>query len=148
MDETIKTIADLKGKKIACALGWPSNTLLHATLEAGGLTEKDVEILPMGDPGAAKTAFTTGNADATVVWSPDDEECLKSRASKVLTSTELLPNIIMDGFIARKEVLEKKKDLFVKLSKAWLVANAEMKDPEKMARAAATYKTAFRYLMM
>jgi len=143
VDESIQSVADLKGKKIACALGWPSNTLLHATLEAGGLTEKDVQILPMGDPFAAKTAFTTGNADATVVWSPDDEECLKSRAARVLTSTDLLPNIIMDGFIARKEVLEKKKELFVKLSKAWLVANSEMKDPEKMAKAAQTYKTAF-----
>jgi NitT/TauT family transport system substrate-binding protein len=143
VDDKIQSVADLKGKKIACALGWPSNTLLHATLEAGGLTEKDVQILPMGDPFAAKTAFTTGNADATVVWSPDDEECLKSRAAKVLTSTDLLPNIIMDGFIARKEVLEKKKDLFVKLSRAWLVANSEMKDPAMMAQAAQTYKTAF-----
>jgi NitT/TauT family transport system substrate-binding protein len=143
VDKSINTVADLKGKKIACALGWPSNTLLHATLEAGGLTEKDVQILPMGDPFAAKTAFTTGNADATVVWSPDDEECLKSRDAKVLTSTELLPNIIMDGFIARKDVLEKKKDLFVKLSRAWLVANAEMRDPAKMAKAAQTYKIAF-----
>ena len=143
VDESIKTVADLKGKKIACALGWPSNTLLHATLEAGGLTEKDVEILPMGDPFAAKTAFTTGNADATVVWSPDDEECLKSRAARVLTSTDLLPNIIMDGFIARKEVLEEKKDLFIKLSRAWLVANSEMQDPAKMAKAAQTYKVAF-----
>jgi len=49
----------------------------------------------------------------------------------------------MDGFIARKDVLEKKKDLFVKLSRAWLVANAEMRDPEKMAKAAQTYKIAF-----
>jgi NitT/TauT family transport system substrate-binding protein len=143
VDESINNVADLKGKKIACALGWPSNTLLHATLEAGGLTEKDVQILPMGDPFAAKTAFTTGNADATVVWSPDDQECLRSRPSKVLTSTDLLPNIIMDGFIARKEVLEKKKDLFIKLSKAWLVANSEMKDPAKMAQAAQIYKIAF-----
>jgi NitT/TauT family transport system substrate-binding protein len=143
VDKSINTIADLKGKKIACALGWPSNTLLHATLEAGGLTEKDVKILPMGDPFAAKTAFTTGNADATVVWSPDDEECLRSRDAKVLTSTDLLPNIIMDGFIARKEVLEKKKDLFIKLSRAWLVANSEMKDPEAMAKAAQIYKIAF-----
>jgi NitT/TauT family transport system substrate-binding protein len=143
VDESIKSVAGLKGKKIACALGWPSNTLLHATLEAGGLTEQDVQILPMGDPFAAKTAFTTGNADATVVWSPDDEECLRSRPSRVLTSTELLPNIIMDGFIARKDVLDKKKDLFIKLSRAWLTANAEMKDPEKMAAAAQTYKIAF-----
>ncbi|MCX6271677.1 MAG: phosphate ABC transporter substrate-binding/OmpA family protein, partial [Bacteroidetes bacterium] len=143
VDESIKSVEDLKGKKIACALGWPSNTLLHATLEAGNLTEKDVIILPMADPFAAKTAFTSGNADATVVWSPDDEECLKSRAARILTSTEMLPNIIMDGFIARKDVLEKKRDLFVKLAKAWLTANSEMKDESTMQKAAMIYKTAF-----
>jgi NitT/TauT family transport system substrate-binding protein len=143
VDKSIQSIADLRGKTIACALGWPSNTLLHATLEAGGLTEKDVKILPMADPGAARIAYTSGNADATVVWSPDDEECLKSRPSRVLTSTTLMPNIIMDGFIARKEVLEKKHDQFVKLAKAWLTANAEMAIPANMQRAAQTYKVAF-----
>ena len=55
----------------------------------------------MGDPFAAKTAFTTGNADATVVWSPDDEECLKSQGCqsidkhqicfRTLLWTDLLP---------------------------------------------------------
>jgi NitT/TauT family transport system substrate-binding protein len=50
----------------------------------------------------------------------------------------------MDGFIARKDVLEKKKDLFVKLSRAWLTANSEMKDPAKMSQAAQTYKRAFQ----
>jgi NitT/TauT family transport system substrate-binding protein len=49
----------------------------------------------------------------------------------------------MDGFIARKDVLEKKKDLFVKLSRAWLVANSEMRDAARMAKAAQTYKIAF-----
>jgi NitT/TauT family transport system substrate-binding protein len=49
----------------------------------------------------------------------------------------------MDGFIARKDVLEKKKELFIKLSRAWLTANAEMKDTARMEQAAKTYKTAF-----
>ncbi len=149
VDQSIKSIDDLKAKngkkiKIACALGWPSNTLLAKTLEAGGLTEQDVEILPMADPSAAKQAYITGNADATVVWSPDDEECLKSRPSRVLTSTTLMPNIIMDGFIARKDVLVKKHDAFVKLAKAWLTANSEMKIMANMERAAQTYKVAFQ----
>ncbi len=118
VDESIKTIADLKGKKVACALRWPSNTLLAKTLEAGGLTENDIKILNMGDPSAAKNAFLAKEADACVVWSPDDIQCLKDRASRVLTSTELMPNIIMDGFIARKEVLEKKHDRICKVSRS------------------------------
>lgn len=143
VDESIKTIADLKGKKVACALGWPSNTLLAKTLEAGGLTEKDITILRMGDPGAAKNSYLTGEADACVVWSPDDIQCLKDRASRVLTSTQYMPNIIMDGFIARKEVLEKKHDEFVKLSEAWLTANSEMTVEANLEKAARAFKLAF-----
>jgi len=143
VDQNIQSVQQLKGKKIAAALGFPSNTLLHATLEAGGLTEKDVRILAFPDPMAAKNAYISGNADATVVWSPDDIACLEARPSRVLTSTQLMPNIIMDGFVARKEVLEKKKDLFVNFSKAWLTANAEMSDPAKLAEAAQVYKVAF-----
>ncbi|MEI6672149.1 MAG: phosphate ABC transporter substrate-binding/OmpA family protein [bacterium] len=143
VDQKIKTIADLRGKTIACALGWPSNTLLHNTLEAGGLTEKDVIIKPFDDPSLAKTAYTSGQVDAVVVWSPDDAECLKVRASRILTSTEYMPNIIMDGFVARKEVLEKKHDAFVKLAKAWLTANSEMKIEANMTAAAQVFKVAF-----
>jgi NitT/TauT family transport system substrate-binding protein len=143
VDHRIQSVQQLKGKKIAVALGFPSNTLLHATLEAGGLTEKDVQILAFPDPVAAKNAYISGNADATVVWSPDDIACLEARPSRVLTSTESMPNIIMDGFVARKEVLEKKRDLFIAFSKAWLTANAEMNDPTKLAEAAQVYKVAF-----
>ena len=143
VDRSIQSVQQLKGKKIAVALGFPSNTLLHATLEAGGLTEKDVQIVAFPDPVAAKNAYISGNADATVVWSPDDIACLEARPSKVLTSTEKMPNIIMDGFVARKDVLEKKKALFVNFSRAWLTANAEMVDPTKLAAAAQVYKVAF-----
>jgi NitT/TauT family transport system substrate-binding protein len=143
VDQSIQSVEQLKGKKIACALGFPSNTLLHATLEAGGLTEKDVQILTFPDPMSAKNAYISGNSDATVVWSPDDIACLEARPSKVLTSTQLMPNIIMDGFVAKKDVLEKKKDLFVAFSRAWLTANAEMNDRAKLAEAAQVYKVAF-----
>lgn len=143
VDISIKTIADLRGKKIACALGWPSNTLLHNTLEAGGLTEKDVTIVPFADPFAAKNAYISGNVDATVVWSPDDIACMNARPSKILTSTQYMPNIIMDGFIARKDVLEAKHDQFVALAKAWLTANAEMKIEANMESAAQIFKVAF-----
>ncbi|MFZ2151328.1 MAG: phosphate ABC transporter substrate-binding/OmpA family protein [Candidatus Absconditicoccaceae bacterium] len=143
VDESIKTIPDLRGRTIGCALGWPSNTLLHNTLEAGGLTEKDVIIKPFDDPALARAAYVSGQVDAVVVWSPDDIECLRSRPSRVLTSTEYMPNIIMDGFVARKEVLEKKHDEFVKLSKAWLTANSEMKIEANMTAAAQVFKVAF-----
>ena len=41
VDQSIQSIEQLRGKKIACALGWPSNTMLDIILKAGGLTEKE-----------------------------------------------------------------------------------------------------------
>ncbi|MDR2540672.1 MAG: OmpA family protein [Candidatus Peribacteria bacterium] len=150
VDKTINTIADLRGKTVACALGWPGNTLLHKTLEAGGLTASvygspgDVNVSDSQDPEEAIKAFKSGNVDAIVVWSPDDIDCIESRkGAKVLTSTETMPHIIMDGLIAKHEIIEKKKDKLVALAKAWLTANAEMSDPQKMKSAAKAFQEAF-----
>lgn len=142
-DASIKKTSDLRGKKIAVALGWPCNTLLHLGLEAGGLTEKDVIILTFNTPAEAKEAYINKEADAAVVWFPDNLDCMKSRPTVVLMSTELMPNIIMDGFMARQETINKKFDKFVAFSKALMVGNAELSQPGKMEEAAQAFKTAF-----
>lgn len=142
-DISIETIEQLRGKKIAVALGWPSNSMLDIVLKAGGLTEHDVQILEFSSPVEAKNAYISGNADAAVVWSPDDFICMDARPSNRLITTEDMPNTIVDVFVARKETLEKKKDLFVAMAKAWLTANAEMQNAAKMEEAAKAYKIAF-----
>lgn len=143
VDQSIETIEQLKGKKIACALGWPSNTMLDIILKAGGLTENDVEIVNFASPIQAKDAYISKNVDATVVWSPDNFTCLDARSSRELITTADMPNTIVDVFVAKKSTLEKKKAAFEKLAKAWLTANAEVQNQDKYQWAAEWYKKAF-----
>ena len=65
----IKTLADLKGKKVAFENGSPSHLLLSYLLDQQGLTTKDlVEVnLPAPDAGAS---FVSGSVEAAVTWEP------------------------------------------------------------------------------
>lgn len=135
---SIKTVQDLKGKKIAVAQMTASHTLLLRVLETAGLTQNDVEIVKVGDGIEAAKMFKAGEVPVAVVWSPDDGDCIKAiDGAHVLTSTKFATSIIMDGIIVKKETLKKKWDAFVKLGTAWLTINAEMCQAQKLVDVAA-----------
>lgn len=69
-DKGVKTLADLKGKKIASASGTSAETILKLALAEAGLTEDDVEIVDM-DASAIVTAMISGSIDAAATWSPN-----------------------------------------------------------------------------
>jgi sulfonate transport system substrate-binding protein len=80
-DSPIQTLEDLKGKKIAAALGSVSLALLVKALQTVGLTLDDVEPTFLF-PADAKPAFVGGNVDAWVIWDPYyalEEESSKAR---------------------------------------------------------------------
>jgi sulfonate transport system substrate-binding protein len=65
----IKSVADLKGKKVVLNKGSNVHYLLIKQLEAAGLRYEDVEtaFLP---PAEARAAFEQGSVDAWVIWDP------------------------------------------------------------------------------
>ena len=65
----IKTIEELKGKKIGYAAGTSSETILTTALDSVGLTMDDVDALSM-DSTALTTAALSGSVDAVAAWSP------------------------------------------------------------------------------
>lgn len=131
----IKTVADLKGKKIACSEGTASHSLLLNTLEAAGLSGSDVEIVTTGYGSDVATAFKAKAVDAAVVFCPDDDACVKAVAgTHVLTSTKQCNTLVTDGFLAHTKWLEKNPTKAAKIAEALLWANSEMTSSE------ATYK--------
>ena len=129
--KNIKTVADLKGKKIVCSEGTASHSLLLNTLEAAGLTGNDVEIITTGYGTDVATAFKTGTADAAVVFCPDDDACIKDgpAGTHVLVSTKQINTLVTDGFLAHEEWLVKNPEKSKKIAEALLWANAEMTNP-------------------
>jgi sulfonate transport system substrate-binding protein len=68
-DSTIKTVADLKGKKIGFAKAAGVHYLLIAALDKAGLSFKDIEPAYL-TPADGRAAFEKGAIDAWVVWDP------------------------------------------------------------------------------
>lgn len=66
---TLRTIADLKGKRVAFAKGTSAHNLLVATLEKAGLTYADIEPVVLA-PADAAAAFARGSFDAWSIWDP------------------------------------------------------------------------------
>ena len=68
-DSPIKTLADLKGKKVAVTKGAGSHYLLLAALGKAGLNFKDISPAYLA-PADGRAAFVSGNVDAWVAWDP------------------------------------------------------------------------------
>ncbi len=65
----IKSIADLKGRKVAVTKGAGSHFLLLAALAKGGLGFKDISAAYL-PPADGRSAFVGGSVDAWVAWDP------------------------------------------------------------------------------
>jgi len=68
-DSQIKTLADLKGKRIAFGKGSSAHNLLVAALEKAGLSWSDITPAPLA-PADATAAFVKGSVDAWSIWDP------------------------------------------------------------------------------
>lgn len=68
-DSPIKSVADLKGKKVALNKGSNVHYFLIKALEAAGVDYKDINVnfLPPAD---ARAAFESGAVDAWAIWDP------------------------------------------------------------------------------
>ncbi|AWL92138.1 sulfonate ABC transporter substrate-binding protein [Bradyrhizobium ottawaense] len=68
-DSPIKTLADLKGKRVAFGKGSSAHNLLVASLERAGLSWSDITPAPLA-PADATAAFVKGSVDAWSIWDP------------------------------------------------------------------------------
>ncbi|MFT4149008.1 MAG: sulfonate ABC transporter substrate-binding protein [Paracoccaceae bacterium] len=68
-DSGIKTVADLKGKKVAVGKGTSAHNLLVAALEANGLQFSDIEPVYLS-PADAGAAFASDSVSAWSIWDP------------------------------------------------------------------------------
>jgi sulfonate transport system substrate-binding protein len=81
----IRSVAQLKGKKIAVAQGSSANYHVLALLKKGGLGVKDVT-LDYLQPAEALAAFSSGHVDAWDVWSPYIEEAVAKDRGRILAT--------------------------------------------------------------
>jgi sulfonate transport system substrate-binding protein len=100
----LKTIADLKGKKIAIPQGSSAHGLALSAIQSVGLTPQDVQFVFLS-PADAQTAFSTGKVDAWSIWNPQSALAVKNGA-RVLAAG--LPPIDQTSayYVASKKALD------------------------------------------
>ena len=124
---SIKSVEDLKGKRIACTQFTPSHFLLLYLLSQSGLSPEDragVErnIMFTTDAPAAAAAFTAKQVDAAVTWEPDLSGAVTARGAEahVLVSTQAATNIIADTLCARQELIDQAPETVRDFVRGWL----------------------------
>ena len=123
----INKVSNLKGKRIAVAEMTPSHSFLLWLLQAGGLSQNDVEIIPQASAMDAAAVFKSNQVDAAVVWSPDDEACVEAvPGSRILESTRSASNIIADAFIAKRSWVNSHQTELANLYEGWMTGAAEI----------------------
>jgi NitT/TauT family transport system substrate-binding protein len=121
VDAKIKTVADLKGKTLACAQETPSHYFALFVLTQGGLSNRDVNWVFTDSAVDAANVFKAGKVDAAVSWSPDVYVAARERqGGHILTSTREASNLIGDIFVARGDVIDKHPEDVRRFVAGWL----------------------------
>jgi NitT/TauT family transport system substrate-binding protein len=120
--DAIKTVGDLKGKRIACAEGLPSHFFLLLVLRKEGLGPQDIIFVPADDGSQAAQLFTSGRVDAAVTWDPWISKAESLTGGHVLITTRDTPGVLLGIVAANSELLPQRKDQIVRSQRAWLKA--------------------------
>ena len=116
-DSPIRTLADLKGKRIAFGRGSSAHNLLVAALEKAGLGWGDITPAPLA-PTDATAAFLKGSVDAWSIWDPYLALAeLKEKARVIAFGKDVhKPNAF---YIAGADFVEKYPSLVARLNAAF-----------------------------
>lgn len=134
----IKTIANLRGKRVAFARATPSHYLLFKVLENAGLTPADIVQVPVDDPGLAGQAFIGGKVDAAVTWEPFLTQVKESGKGRVLASSRDFPGTIVDLLVASPKLLQQ-PEVLKNFIRGWLESVGYIEThPNELAQVMAT----------
>jgi NitT/TauT family transport system substrate-binding protein len=120
----IKTLADLKGKKIGVgALTWGTIPSSRAVLKEAGLGKNDYDIVPVGVLGSGFHALNTGQIDALNYNSSwHDMLELSGTPLRRIEYPGTFGQMAGNGFIANTEALKSNADLYARFGRAYTEA--------------------------
>jgi len=103
--EEIRTLADLRGKRVGVTEGEVNHLLLMLALEEAGLSGTDIRLANMNadDAGAA---FIAGQLDAAVTWEPWLSTAVSEGAGHILFTSADVPGMLIDVVAVTPRMLE------------------------------------------
>lgn len=136
--KTIKSVEDLKGKRIASTKYTPSHWLLLFLLSQSGLSpqeraEIEKNVVFTAEAPQAAAMFKAGKVDAAVTWEPDLSGAVAAREDQahILVSTTAATNVIADTLVARQQLIDEAPAAVQAFVAGWFDAISVMKeDPQ------------------
>lgn len=129
---SIKSVKDLKGKKIGVVVGSIAQNLLNNLFEKNGLTFDDVELVNLST-GEQESALVNGQVDAVATWEPTISKIVADKSGSIIadgTGVFLAENPI----VARTEYVEANPEITQIFLDTYKKAAEDIKaDPDKYA---------------
>jgi len=128
---TLKTVADLRGKKVATVRLSTGDAVFRGALFREGINWKtDLQIFELKNPPAVIEAVKSGQVDAGVIWGPFDLLAEKEGLKNVIRSRALSPGHPCCRIVLMAPTLNQKRDTFVKYLRAILRAEKFSRNPK------------------
>lgn len=133
-DGSVKTVADLKGKRIAVAGGPGSGGeyLLSKALERGSLTIRDVEAINLANPDMPQ-AFESGAVDAAIAGSPFADQIVNGGHGTVLEA-DLTPGLMTVAFVGSGKFINERPEAAARFVAALTEAARMMQGDDYLAK--------------
>jgi len=126
----VKSLKDLKGKKIGLETGLVEHLLLLDGLQKAGMKESDVTIV---NTKTNETPQALASADIAAIgaWQPNSGQAMKLvPGSKPIYTSAQAPGLIYDVLIVSPTSLSSRKDDWAKVVKVWGKVVAYINDPK------------------
>jgi NitT/TauT family transport system substrate-binding protein len=129
---SIKSIKDLKGKKVATVRLATGDAVLRGALYKAGISWKtDLQIFELKNPPAVIEAVKSGQVDAGVIWGPFDIKAEKEGLKIVLRSHDLSAGHPCCRIALTADELKQHRQVWVRYLRAILQAERFSKDNQK-----------------
>jgi len=129
----VKTLTDLKGKRIAITNIPLGVYMLSRTLNAAKLTRNDVEVIPTPESRQPEM-YKQGKADAFITYEPFKTQLARLGAHTIFDSSQI-PNEIFDLMLVHEDVFQARRKEVCDIAQQWFRALEYMKNsPEDANR--------------
>src|SRR5216683_3137406 len=126
----IKTLKDLKGKKIGLEVGLVEHLLLLHGLDQAGMKEKDIKLVNTKTNDTPQV-LASGQVDAIGAWQPNSGMAMKQvPGAKPVYTSEQAPGLIYDVLTVNPTVLSARKAEWQKIVKLWDKVVHYVNDPK------------------
>ncbi|MGD0023167.1 MAG: ABC transporter substrate-binding protein [Xanthobacteraceae bacterium] len=119
----IRTVQDLRGKRIAVQPGFVNHFFLLYVLDKAGIGPTEFQLVPL-EPDKAADALLAGEVDVAVTWEPHLSAIKDTKGFELVLTTAdpSAQHIIFDNLVIRTDVLDDRTKDVIALLKSWYEA--------------------------